>query len=241
MGSNQLQKVAVITGAASGIGRACAEEFLKRGYRVAVMDIIPSDLRDVLYLKVDVSNQDEVDAAIAEVEASCGGLDVVVNNAGVCSNIPFLEMTKEQYDNVVQTNQYGTFYVMQAAARVMVSNKTSGVIINMSSIFSEVASLGVIHYHASKAAVSMMTKSAALELAPYGIRVVGVAPGIIDTPMLQRDKEQGMWEVLQQKHMRGRALQPSEVASVVAFLASDAASGMNGTVIPIEDGLLSKY
>ncbi|WP_019119719.1 SDR family NAD(P)-dependent oxidoreductase [Brevibacillus massiliensis] len=251
----EADKVAIITGAAGGIGRASVFAFLQAGYSVAMVDRdterlmtllqevtaagMPSD--QVICLPADIADQSQVESLIARTIEHFGRLDVMFNNAGMCTNIPFLAMTAEQYDEVVRVNQYGTFYGIQAAAHAMIGLGISGVIINSSSIFQEVASPGVIHYHASKAAIQMMTKSAALELAPHGIRVVGIAPGIVDTPMLQRDKELGLWETLQQKHMRGKALQPEEIASVAVFLCSPQANGINGSIIPIEDGLLGKY
>jgi NAD(P)-dependent dehydrogenase (short-subunit alcohol dehydrogenase family) len=191
--------------------------------------------------KADISNSSELEQAVEHIANDYGQIDAVVNSAGICSNVSFLSMTNDAYEKIVRVNQFGTFYCMKYSARKMIQLGTQGVIVNVSSVFQEVVSPGVIHYHASKAAVSTMTKAAALELAPYGIRVVGVAPGIIDTPMVQRDKELNIWDELQVKHMRGKALQPEHVASVILFLCSDAAAGINASIIPIEDGLLSKF
>ena len=130
---------------------------------------------------------------------------------------------------------------MQAAARKMIELDIAGVIVNVTSVFYEVASPKIIHYHASKGAIATMTKSAALELAPYGLRVLAVAPGVIDTPMLDIDKQRGTWEEIQTKHMRNKALSTEEVADVMVFLCSEKANGVNGCVVPIDDGLLSKY
>lgn len=244
------KKVALITGAASGIGKGCVLKFLENQYRVVMvgrnqkkLEEFHKDLKneDVIYLQADISQQDQVDSLINKIVDYYGQLDVVINNAGISTNIPFIEMTYKQYNEVIRINQYGTFFCMQAAARKMIELKNKGVIVNVSSVFYEVASPGLIHYHASKGAISMMTKAAALELAPYGIRVVGVAPGIIDTPMLDIDKQKGIWDELQKKHMRHKALQPEEVAEVIVFLCSAKANGINASIIPIDDGLLSKY
>jgi NAD(P)-dependent dehydrogenase (short-subunit alcohol dehydrogenase family) len=180
-------------------------------------------------------------ALIDQAVEKWGRIDVMVNNAGICTSIPFIDMTAEQYDQVIKVNQYGCFYGMQAAARKMIELGIKGVIMNVSSVFYEVASPKIIHYHASKGAISMMSKSAALELAPCGIRVIAVAPGVIDTPMLDIDKERGTWDEIQTKHMRNKALSTEEVAEVMVFLCSDKANGVNGCVVPIDDGLLSKY
>jgi glucose 1-dehydrogenase len=244
------EKVAIITGAASGIGRSCVCEFVRAGYRVVMVDVNDKGLKELhgklgadsaVSIQADVSEMQEVKRFVNLAAEKFGRLDVMINSSGICSNIPFLSLPVEEYDRIVRVNQYGTFYNMQTAANKMIELKSKGVIVNISSIFQEVVSPGVIHYHASKAAVSIMTKAAALELASYGIRVVGVAPGIIDTPMVQRDKELGIWDAIQEKHIRKKALQPEEVASVILFLCSEAANGINGNIIPIEDGLLSKY
>ena len=244
------KKVAFITGGATGIGKGCVLKFLENGYRVATMGRSPAKLEemakeanseDLIYFQGDISRQNQVNAIVDQVIERWGRLDVVVNNAGICTSIPFIDMTAEQYDEVIQVNQYGTFYGMQAAARKMIELKIKGVILNVSSVFAEVASTNIIHYHSSKGAISMMSKAAALELAPYGIRVLAVAPGVIDTPMLDIDKQRGTWDEIQTNHMRGRALTTEEVADVIAFLCSDKAYGMNGCVVPIDDGLLTKY
>ena len=244
------KKVAFITGGATGIGKGCVLKFLENGYRVATMGRSPAKLEemakeanseDLIYFQGDISKQNQVNAIVDQVIERWGRLDVVVNNAGICTSIPFIDMTAEQYDEVIQVNQYGTFYGMQAAARKMIELKIKGVILNVSSVFAEVASTNIIHYHSSKGAISMMSKAAALELAPYGIRVLAVAPGVIDTPMLDIDKQRGTWDEIQTNHMRGRALTTEEVADVIAFLCSDKAYGMNGCVVPIDDGLLTKY
>ncbi len=244
------KKVAFITGGATGIGKGCVLKFLENGYRVATMGRSPAKLEemakeanseDLIYFQGDISKQNQVNAIVDQVIERWGRLDAVVNNAGICTSIPFIDMTAEQYDEVIQVNQYGTFYGMQAAARKMIELKIKGVILNVSSVFAEVASTNIIHYHSSKGAISMMSKAAALELAPYGIRVLAVAPGVIDTPMLDIDKQRGTWDEIQTNHMRGRALTTEEVADVIAFLCSDKAYGMNGCVVPIDDGLLTKY
>lgn len=244
------KKVVLITGAASGIGRGCVLKFLENKYKVVM---IGRDLKkletffgeidngDVVYFQGDISKQAQIKVIIDKIIAHYGRLDAVVNNAGICTNVPFIDMTYEQYDEVVKINQYGTFICMQIAAKKMIELQNRGVIVNVSSIFYDIASPGIIHYHASKGAVSMMSKAAALELAPYGIRVLAVAPGIIDTPMLDIDKQKGTWDELQKKHMRKKALLPEEVAEVIVFLCSDKANGINASVIPIDDGLLSKY
>lgn len=244
------QRVAVVTGGATGIGKGCVLKFLEHGYKVMttgrrldklqeLADEAKSD--ELMFFQGDVSDQAQMISLIDKAAATWGRIDVMVNNAGICTSVPFIDMTVEQYDEVIKVNQYGCFFGMQAAARKMIELGIKGVIMNVSSVFYEVASPKIIHYHASKGAISMMSKSAALELAPYGIRVLAVAPGVIDTPMLDIDKERGTWDEIQTKHMRNKALSTEEVAEVMVFLCSEKANGVNGCVIPIDDGLLSKY
>lgn len=243
-------KVAVVTGGATGIGKGCVLKFLEHGYRVAATGrrqekldelVREAGSENLICIQSDVSVQDEVVRVIDRVAAEWGRIDAMVNNAGICTSIPFLDMTAEQYDEVIRTNQYGCFFGMQAAARKMIELDIAGVIVNVTSVFYEVASPKIIHYHASKGAIATMTKSAALELAPYGIRVLAVAPGVIDTPMLDIDKQRGTWDEIQTKHMRNKALSTEEVADVMVFLCSEKANGVNGCIVPIDDGLLSKY
>ncbi len=244
------QKVAVVTGGGTGIGKGCVLKFLEQGYKVMAsgrrmdkLQELAEEARseDLMLFQGDVSDQKQMIALIDQAVEKWGRIDVMVNNAGICTSIPFIDMTAEQYDQVIKVNQYGCFYGMQAAARKMIELGIKGVIMNVSSVFYEVASPKIIHYHASKGAISMMSKSAALELAPCGIRVIAVAPGVIDTPMLDIDKERGTWDEIQTKHMRNKALSTEEVAEVMVFLCSDKANGVNGCVVPIDDGLLSKY
>lgn len=244
------QRVAVVTGGATGIGKGCVLKFLEHGYKVMTTGRRLDKLQelaeeaksdDLKFFQGDVSDQTQVRSLIDQTVAAWGRIDVMVNNAGICTSVPFIDMTLDQYDEVIKVNQYGCFFGMQAAARKMIELEIKGVIMNVSSVFYEVASPKIIHYHASKGAISMMSKSAALELAPYGIRVLAVAPGVIDTPMLDIDKERGTWDEIQTKHMRNKALSTEEVAEVMVFLCSEKANGVNGCVIPIDDGLLSKY
>lgn len=243
------KKVALVTGAGTGIGKACVIKFLGNKYKVLMvgrdinkLEKLHSELNsdDVGYFRGDISSQEQVNSIIDKIIEDYGSLDAVVNNAGISISVPFIDMTFEDFDEVIKTNQYGTMFCMQAAARKMIELKTKGVIINVSSVYSDLVSPNIFPYHASKAAISMMSKSAALELAPYGIRVIGVAPGVIDTPMIEIDKKRGTWDQLQSKHMREKALMPEDVAEIIVFLCSEKANGINGSIIPIDDGLLSK-
>ncbi|MBQ6662807.1 MAG: SDR family oxidoreductase [Firmicutes bacterium] len=245
------RKAALVTGGGTGIGKACARCFLERGYDVAITgrrkEVIEETAREfaeefgadrVLCLNYDVSKEEDVDQLFAAVAGKFGRLDALVNNAGIAPSHPFLETSYAEYDRAVKVNQYGTFMCMQRGARLMIEKGISGVIINMASIYGRVASGNIVGYNASKAAIEMMTKSAAFELAPYNIRVVAIAPGVIDTPMLDIDKQRGTYEELYSKGMRKKPLPPAAIGEVVAFLASEAADGVNAVTIPVDDGFL---
>ena len=245
------RKAALVTGGGTGIGKACALSFLKRGYRVSIVGRRREKIEEaasefkrefgedsVVAIAADVSKQEDVKEIFDTIEETFGRIDAVINNAGVAPSRPFLETSYEDYDRAIRINQYGTFMCMQQGARMMVSKGIAGVIINMGSIYGKVASGNIIGYNASKGAVEMMTKAAALELAPYNIRVVAIAPGVIDTPMLDIDKERGTFEELYSKGMRKKPLDPSAIGEVAAFLASPEADGINAVTIPVDDGFL---
>ncbi len=166
-----------------------------------------------------------------------GTLNGIFNNAGIGDVKPLLEHDPETYLRVVNVNQHGVYYGIYYAAKKMVQLGTNGVIVNTASIYAYSVSIGSINYHAAKAAVVAMTKAAALELATYNIRVVGVAPGFIATPILGDNQE--FLNKLANQHMRRNLIQPEQVASVVAFLFSNDAEAINGQVIPVDDGFLS--
>lgn len=244
-------KVVLVTGGGTGIGKACAQSFLKKGYAVVITgrrkEIIEGAADEfkasygekrVMGLVADVSSREDVKAMFDSIEERYGRIDVVINNAGVAPSHPFLETSYEEYDRAVKINQYGTFMCMQRGAQMMVDKKISGVIINMGSIYGRMASGKIVGYNASKGAIEMMTKAAAYELAPYNIRVVAIAPGVIDTPMLDIDKERGTYQDLYEKGMRKKPLPPESIGEVAAFIASEEADGINAVTIPVDDGFL---
>jgi NAD(P)-dependent dehydrogenase (short-subunit alcohol dehydrogenase family) len=143
-------------------------------------------------------------------------------------------MDPATYHKVIEVDQHSVYYGMYYAAKKMVELGTKGTFVNTASIYGTTAALGSFNYNAAKAAVIMMTRSAALELAPHGIRVVAVAPGFINTPILGKDA--AMKESLAKQHLHGKLIEPEQVASVVAFLFTAAASAINGSTIPVEDG-----
>lgn len=240
-------KVAVITGGGSGIGRATALKFATDGARVVVAELneasgaataeaIRANGGTGLFVRTDVSDFAQVEAVVDRAAREYGRMDVMFNNAGIGVFKPLLDHTPEEYDRVVKVNQYGVYYGILAAGRKMRDLKIAGVIVNTCSVFGFLASQGVIGYHAAKGAVRMMTQAAALELAPYGIRVVAIAPGGVDTPIIQGYKDVGLGEHMARQQMRGRLQTPEQIADAVALLASPEADAINGSVVMADDG-----
>lgn len=237
-------RVAIVTGGASGIGHAVAEAFARTGARVVVADrdeemgqaaatgIGPA----ASFHPVDVASYDSVQALVDATVARHGQLDIMVNNAGIGN--PFLsvlDMPLESYHRTIAVNQHGCFYGIKAAGNAM--RERGGVIINTSSIYGELAARGQLPYSSSKAAVAMMTRAAARDLARYRIRVVAIAPGLIDTPFSRRHlADPAMWQALERAHLRRQAGRPEDVANLAVFLASDAAHFLNGQIYHVDDG-----
>lgn len=192
---------------------------------------------EAFYYKADVSKHEQVKALVDFTVEKFGTLNGIFNNAGIGLVKPFLEMDPDSYHKVINVDQHGVYYGMYYTARKMVELGATGTIINTASIYGFTVSQGSFNYHAAKAAVIAMTKSGGLELAPYNIRVLGVAPGFIDTPILGDDA--AFKEMLSKQHMRGHLIQPEDVAEAVAFLLSPASWAINGSIIPVDDGFLS--
>jgi 3-oxoacyl-[acyl-carrier protein] reductase len=242
----------LITGAGRGIGRAPALRFAAEGARLLLADRLPVELQqtaahvradhgaEALEYVLDVSRRAEVEAMMAFCVERYGGLDVLINNAGICRGEPFLEIREETWDETMNVNLKGQFLVAQAAARTMVE-AGSGTIVNMSSTNGLVGEAGYTAYNASKGGVTLMTKTMALELGPFGIRVNCVAPGYIVTPMSQAiDSENSILTYAREKVPLGRVAGPEEVAAVYAFLASDDASFINGEAVVVDGGQLAQ-
>ena len=247
-------KRVLITGGARGIGRATADRFASEGARVLIADRLVDLMVEtageigekhgtqVLTYAMDVTSKAEVEGLVAFALDQLGGIDVLINNAGVAHLVPFLELSEEQWDETININLKGHFLVAQAVAREMV-RAGSGAIVNMCSTNGLVAESDCAHYNASKGGILLLTKTMALELAPYGIRVNCLAPGYIVTPLsagvLIEDSSRSPEEYARTKIPLGRTAQPEEVASVFAFLASDDASFITGEAVVIDGGQLA--
>ena len=245
-------KAALVTGAANGIGLACATRFAQDGAQVALADIdIAKAEAAALALRgrglvaiaiaCDVTKRDDLEAAVAAAASAFGSLDIMLSNAGTAAGAPFLDMSDEVFDKVLAVNLRSVFIGGQAAARQMVKQGRGGAIINMSSVNALMAIPGLAAYGASKGGINQLTRVMAIELAPHGIRVNAIGPGTILTELAKKavlgDKA-SRHKVLSRTPI-GRAGEPEEIASVAAFLAGADASYITGQVIYPDGGRLA--
>lgn len=235
-------KNVVVTGGASGIGQATAARFLEEGCAVCVIDRsaearerVDSELPAVsAVIDADTSDFKQVQAAVGEAIGQMGSIDVVINNAGISIRHDFLDITPEEWDEVVGVNLTGVFNVAQAAARHMVS-RGSGVILNTASTAATTGYPHYADYSASKGGVVALTRAMALELAPV-VRVNAVSPGYVLTPMQRAEYSDAMLEAVNRKIPFGRHGKPEEIAGLFAFLASDDAGYATGHVYVMDGG-----
>jgi NAD(P)-dependent dehydrogenase (short-subunit alcohol dehydrogenase family) len=244
-------KVAVVTGAAQGLGRACAECMAAEGAKVVVSDMnaeggeavaeaIRASGGAAASIACDVGDKAQVEALIAGAVAAYGRVDSAVANAGIVNFSDFLDLSEEDFDAVLRVNLKGVFLTGQVAARQMVKQGPGGTIINMSSINAVVAIPNIVPYVTAKGGVNQLTKVMALALADKGIRVNAIGPGSIMTEMLKsvaHDKE-AMHKVLARTPL-GRAGEPEEIGKVAVFLASEDSSYMTGEIVYADGGRLA--
>lgn len=237
-------RIAVVTGAAQGLGFAIAQRFVDEGAKVVLGDVnfeATQAAADQLggaevarAVRCDVTDSAEVDALIADAVDGFGGLDIMINNAGITRDATMRKMTEDEFDQVIAVHLKGTWNGLRAAAAVMRENKR-GAIVNMSSISGKVGMVGQTNYSAAKAGIVGMTKAASKELAYLGVRVNAIQPGLIRSAMTEA-MPQRIWDSKVAEVPMGRAGEPDEVATVALFLASDLSSYMTGTVLEVTGG-----
>ena len=241
-------KIALITGAGQGIGKAIAIAFANEGACVVINDIdlnkaneVTKIIKDVglkaISIKADVSNSNELRNMVKETVKNFGRIDILVNNAGIQTVAPFLELTEEEWDEVFKVNLKGTFLCSQMVAKEMIKFE-KGKIINISSIHYSIPRFNKAHYDASKAGIEILTKDMALELAKYKINVNCIAPGAIATPMNEDilNSPEKLAEI-NTKIPWKRMGKPDDISKVATFLASDDADYITGATICIDGGL----
>lgn len=242
MAARLADKVAIVTGGVRGLGRAIVEQFNEQGARVVVADVLEeegtalaTELGDgVSFERLDVSDEANWRGVVDSCATAFGRLDILVNNAGVVGMAPLHEETLEGFERVMSVNSTGVFLGMREAVRVMLG-QGGGAIVNVSSTWGLVGAPGAAAYHASKGAVTVMTKNAAVTYAGNGIRVNSIHPGPMQTAIADEVGEEGMKATADRTPMR-RVSDPSEVAGAAVYLASDEASFTTGASLLVDGG-----
>ena len=246
MEENKNQKIAIVTGGASGIGLAIAEKFVEHGIRTVIagrdekkLNAAKEKLGELCFpIRCDLNNLEEIPNLVDVVMTRFGKIDVLVNNAGINMKKDFVDVTNKEFEQIILTNVTAVFALSREVVKCMLEKEIHGSIINISSMASQYGIPKVIAYTASKSAIEGMTRAMAVDLSPRGIRVNCIAPGFIATEMSARalngDKER-MQKVLSRTPM-GALGQPADVADAALFLALDGAKYITGIVMPVDGG-----
>jgi 3-oxoacyl-[acyl-carrier protein] reductase len=238
-------KVAIVTGAASGIGKETALLFSREGAKVVVADIFENGGEETVaeikktgegfFAKLDVCNREQTKQMVKDTIEKYGKIDVLINNAGIAQDALLLKMTQEQWTRVIDINLKGAFNCAQAVVEVMI-NQGHGVIVNASSVVGLYGNIGQANYAAAKAGLIGLTKALAKELGRKGIRVNAVAPGFTMTPMMANVPDK-ILQMMREKTPLGRLAEPKDIAYAYLYLASDEARFVNGAVLNVDGGL----
>ena len=241
-------KVSIVTGSTMGIGLACAKEFAIQGSKVVVtgrsedlgekaVEEIRAGGGDAIFIRCDISKNDQIQTLVQKTVKHYGQIDVVVNNAGVNHSANFFDITEDDWDWVMSVDLKGTFLLSQAAAKVMVEKNIPGVIINMTSVMAVLALADQVPYCAAKGGANQLTKAMALALSDYGIRVNAIGPGPVLTDLMQRvvDNKEKEAELLGRLPL-GRIAECREIATVAVFMASDDSSFFTGQCVYPDGG-----
>lgn len=244
-------KVAIVTGSSTGIGLAVAKAYALNGAKVAVCGINNDEIKEaiktieqnvgqceLLGINVDVRSTEAVKKMVEVVIEKWGKIDILVNNAGICQTKSILEMTDEDYENVMNVNATGTFRCIREAVKYMKNNKDGGSIINTSSMIGLYGGIYQIAYTASKYAINGITETCAKELGMYNIRVNAVAPGVIETDMVKESVNDETKKRLIQMAPLKRVGRPEDLEGIYVHLASDESSFTTGTIVSVDGGLI---
>ena len=241
-------KVVLVTGAQQGIGRAIAIEFAAAGADVAVNWLDDEDAaervageicghgRRAMAVRADVARLEQVQSMVDAAEDALGPIDILINNAGIFPRVPFLDLTEDDWDYVLDVNLKGSCFCAQAVAKTMVAAGRTGVIVNLTSGAAFRSSPRGVHYVASKGGVLSMTRAMALELAPYRIRVNAIAPGLTDTAQPRYGGSEAELAEAARAIPLGRMARPEEIARAAVFLASDDAGFVTGQTLHVNGG-----
>ncbi|NOU85224.1 SDR family oxidoreductase [Paenibacillus sp. LMG 31460] len=249
-----MRKIAAITGGGQGIGRAIALSFAQEGYGISIADVdkdagletvelLRPYTDDAMFLKLDVSNEEEVRHWMERTATDLGGIDVLVNNAGIFHVADVLELTAEQFQRVISVNLSGAFLCSQAAARVMKKNGRGGSIINMASTRAFMSEPNTEAYSASKGGIAALTHAMAVSLGSYGIRVNSISPGWIEVREWQLSSRKEFVvhsETDRKQHPVGRVGKPEDIAAACLYLSSEKAGFITGQNLTIDGGMSVK-